>query len=380
MFSFPVHSADSHIIEPPDLWTKRIEPKFRERAPRVVQLEDTDLWIVEDNVTLAVVGIQNQAGLRFDNPELISKNDRYENIPELTPERYIQDLDSDKVVGSVLYSSNAHQAYRSAKQDLLCAIARTYNDWILEFCSSHPKRLKAVAMINIDDPSEGVREMERTAKLGASGFMLPIFPGLNCRYDHPKYEVLWNAAEDLNLPLSFHLGANRAALGSKFGIDLPQHATKDFHPQACVSILIFSGVFARHPKLKLMVVEFGTSWVFHLMNNLDRIYKANRDCQIFQFPDGELPSDYLRRNIYTTFQEDMPGIYLRDAIGVDNMLWGNDYPHAESTFPRSQEFLSKHFQGIPEIEAAKIAGGNAQKLYGFEDISISASQEKLCIK
>lgn len=365
MFPFPIYSADSHIIEPPELWTERIEPKFRERAPRVIQLEDTDLWVVEENVCMAVVGIQNQAGLRFDNPELITKSGRYEEIPRLEPDRYIQDLDRDGVKGAVLYSSNAHQAYRYAEPDLLSALARAYNDWILEFCSAYPNQLKAITLINVDEPMEGVREMERTTKMGAAGFMIPLLPLPECRYDQPQYESIWTAAEDLDLPLSWHVGSNRAVLKREPVINLLAHQTKDINFQAALTTLVFSGVFARHPKLRLVAVEFGTSWALHLMSRMDQVYKRNRDSAVFEFADGELPSDHFRRNIYMTFQEDIPGLRFRNLIGVNNMMWGNDYPHAESTFPRSQEFLAEHFEGVPESDCAKIAGENTQQLYRF---------------
>ena len=365
MFPFPVYSSDSHIIEPPELWTERIEPKFKERAPRVANLEDSDLWVVEDNLCMAVVGIQNQAGLRFDNPEKITKSGRYEEIPLLDPDRYVEDLDKDGVLGAVVYSSNAHQAYRYAQPDLMNAIARAYNDWILEYCNTYPHKLKTVTLINVDEPEEAVQEMQRTAKLGAAGFMLPLLPLPGCRYDQPQYEIIWSVAEDLDLPLSFHVGCNRAVLGREPVIDLLAHQIKDINVQASIATLIFSGVFARHPKLRLVAVEFGTSWAIHLMNRMDGIYKKNRGRGNYDFSDQELPSDRFRQNIYVTFQEDIPGIRFRDVIGVDNMMWGNDYPHAESTFPRSQKFLTEHFLGVDECDCVKIAGENTRKLYRF---------------
>lgn len=365
MFKFPIYSADSHIIEPPQLWVERIEPEFKDRAPRVVNLEDTDLWVVENDICMAVVGIQNQAGLRFESPESITKSGRYDEIPDLNPDRYVQDLDRDGVRGAVIYGSNAQQAYRYAQPDLMSAIARAYNNWILEFCNTHPEQLKAIAIINVDEPSEAVREMERSAKMGAVGFMIPILPMPGCRYDQPQYEVLWSAAEDLNIPLSLHVGCNRAVLGREPVIDLLAHQTKDINVQAAIATFIFSGVLARHPKLRVVAVEFGTSWALHLLNRMDQLYKQNLETGEYQFLDKELPSDRFRQNVSVTFQEDIPGVYFRNLIGVDNMMWGNDYPHAESTFPRSQEFLAKHFADVPESDSAKIGGANTQKMYRF---------------
>jgi len=78
-----------------------------------------------------------------------------------------------------------------------------------------------------------------------------------------------------------------------------------------------------------------------------------------------LPSDYWRRNMFVEFMEDDLGVRMRDLIGVDNMLWGSDFPHAESTWPRSQQFLDRIFDGVPEADRRKITADNAAKLFGF---------------
>jgi hypothetical protein len=80
---------------------------------------------------------------------------------------------------------------------------------------------------------------------------------------------------------------------------------------------------------------------------------------------GLLPSDYWYRNMFVEFMEDDCGIRLRDIIGVDNMLWGNDFPHAESTWPKSREFLDRIFAGTPEEDQRKIVSENAATLFQF---------------
>ena len=78
------------------------------------------------------------------------------------------------------------------------------------------------------------------------------------------------------------------------------------------------------------------------------------------------PSDFFHSNVYLSFQEDDVGIRLRDVIGVDRLMWGSDYPHSESTFPKSQEILDRILEGVPKEERAKIVGSNAAKLYNFD--------------
>jgi len=363
---YPVYSADSHVIEPPDLWTERIDAGFRHWAPRVVRSEETDLWVVGDDVRMAVVGIQAQAGRRYEtgpDRERITKQGFYRDIGTLDPDRYVRDLDVDGVSGALLFPSNAHQAYRCVAGDLLAAIARAYNGWALEFCRAHPDRLKAVAMLDVGDVPAAAAELARAVAAGAPAGLIPVLPAPGRRYDQAGYDRLWRAAVDLDVPLVMHVGGNQAVLGREPTIDLVRHATKDLHVQASLATMVLSGVFARHPGLRVGAVEFGASWAAYLGQQLDRAYAAGRGPRTL--PPGEHPSDHLRRNVFLSFQEDRAAMLWRRVIGVRNLLWGNDYPHAESTFPRSIEILGRDLRGVAPDDARRIVGGNAAETFRF---------------
>jgi len=373
---FPVYSADSHVIEPPDLWSSRIERRFADRAPRVVRSEDTELWVVGDNVRMAVVGIQAQAGRRYEtgpDREKITKRGFYRDFGVFDPDRYVHDLDVDGVAGALLFPSNAHQAYRCVAGDLLAAIARTYNDWVIEFCGAHPDRLKAVAMLDVGDVAAATTELERTVAAGVAGALIPILPLPGRRYDQRAYDRLWRAAEELGVPLLMHVGGNQAVLGREPTIDLVRHATKDLHVQASLATMILSGVFTRHPRLRVGAVEFGASWSVYLMQQLDRVYAG--PVRSRSLPPGEQPSDQFRRNVFLSFQEDRAAMLWRHVIGVPNLLWGNDYPHAESTFPRSIEILRRDLEGVSTKDARRIAGENAVEMFGFPGIAARHGRE-----
>jgi predicted TIM-barrel fold metal-dependent hydrolase len=373
---YPVYSSDSHVIEPPDLWTSRMDGQWRDRAPRVVSLEDTDIWVVDRDVRLAVVGIQDQAGLRFQGPGRISKKSRMDALQHgeagWTPSLYMAGLREDGVAGALLYPSTAVQAYRCIEGPLLAALARTYNDWIIEFCSADPGRLKAAAMISVDDPAEGVAEMYRMAGKGAAALMLPVFPRYPTTYDQPGYEPVWAAAADIGLPVVFHLGTNQRARHGEPPLDLIVHATKDVHIQRSIALLVLCGLFGRYPRLRVGAIEFGASWAGPVMQRLDALHTRHHRLLSYRFPDGEKPSDHFRRGVFLGFQDDRACIPMRDVLGVPNLQWGNDFPHAESTYPRSHEFLAAHFADIPADEAAAISGGNAIGMYGFTaDVAVS---------
>jgi len=135
--------------------------------------------------------------------------------------------------------------------------------------------------------------------------------------------------------------------------------------------LIFSGVFERHPRLTLAIVEFELSWAPNVVISMDYTYRERHGEAIYRFKDGMLPSDFFRRNVVLSFQEDAIGIRLRDVIGVDKMMWGSDYPHSESTFPQSQKILAEILAGVPQDEQAKIAGGNTARVYNFDVASLT---------
>jgi hypothetical protein len=113
------------------------------------------------------------------------------------------------------------------------------------------------------------------------------------------------------------------------------------------------------------VVEFEASWAPYLMEEMDRVYQSGHARGVAKLPAGELPSDHHRRNIFINFQEDAACVRMRHTIGVENLCWGSDYPHAEATFPRSQEILKEQMKDVPPEEAALLVGGNAARLFGF---------------
>ena len=136
--------------------------------------------------------------------------------------------------------------------------------------------------------------------------------------------------------------------------------------------MVFSGVFERHPRLTLAIVEFELSWAPNVLTSMDYTYRERHGEALYRFKDGLVPSDFFRRNVVLSFQEDAIGIRLRDVIGVDNMMWGSDYPHSESTFPQSRQILAEILEGVPADEQAKIAGANTARVYHFDVARLTA--------
>ena len=373
MGNYKLISSDSHIIEPADLWKERIEPKYRDRAPYVVREENTDQWYVDGNLKFGFVGVTTQAGLRFETPEQISQEGRLEDILPggLDPHEHVKDMDLDGISAGVLYPTQALNTFMVLPDsELLSAICTGYNDWVADFCKPYPDRLKAIGMLNVDDVDDGVKELQRVAKIGLAGVLITIRP-MEKRYDHPDYEPLWAAAQDLDMVLSLHTGSVRWRKGVMTATlashgDAIEMVQKDYNPRTSLCAMILSGVFERYPKLKIGVVEFELAWAPFFLRTMDNVYQERvAGLKGYRFKGSARPSDFFKSNVFVSFQEDDLGVQLRSVIGVDNLLWGSDYPHAESTFPRSREIVDRILEGVPAEEAAKIAGGNAARVYNF---------------
>jgi predicted TIM-barrel fold metal-dependent hydrolase len=366
-------SSDTHIIEPPDLWTSRLDRSWRHEAPHVVEdaASGSQWWVVAEQRTLSFAG-GAQTGDRFDKPIELRTG---ASFSEVRPGGYdahanLLDNETDGVWGSVLYPTEGLMLYTQAHHTLLSACCRVYNDWLAEFCAASPERLKGVAMLNTDDVGEAVAELRRARGLGLSGGLIPTAATPEQPYDSPAFEPLWRAAAELDMPLSLHLGANRAGAT---GVDRDLSRIRPSYFAVCehwvkvsVADMIFGGVFDRHPTLRVGVIEHELGWIPFFLERMDYTYtQRHGNARYTRFASAERPSDFFRRNVFCSFQDDELGIRERAAIGIDSICWGSDYPHTESTFPRSQQIMGTRLTDVPAHEQRKILWENVARLYGF---------------
>ena len=291
MAGYKIISSDSHIIEPPDLWTARVEGRFKEKAPRVVSEENGDWWYIDGHRTNSFQS-GAFAGVRFENPEDLRMSAKWENVRPggfMIDDR-IKDLNADGVDGEVIYPTEGLLAYNTGDPELLTVICATYNEAMSEFCSPAPDRLKGIAMINVDDVESAVKEMQRSRQMGLVGAMITVYPTEDKSYDRPEYEPFWEAAEELGMPLSLHVATGRPGPGQEFqdptNVRPAFFATADYWVRVSLAHMIFSGVFERHPALKVISVEHEVAWAPFFIELLDYTYtqRAHRG------PDGAVSS------------------------------------------------------------------------------------------
>ena len=273
----------------------------------------------------------------------------------------------------MIYPQAVFKIFASPDPDYQITLARLYNDWHYEVFGPRQDVFAVTAEIPMLDIGEAIAESRRVAKMGYKSLSVPcVMP--TRPYNHPDYDPFWTAAEDLGIPLAFHVFTTGPS-----GAPIDQNGT-DRHPQgvgeshlgsvlgmaAAMSptiMLIMANILGRHPNLRFVLVESGVGWLAWVLETLDELHHKRHMWEVPKLED--LPSNYFKGHGFATFGEDRAGMLTREIIGVDCLMWGSDYPHDEGTFPHSQEVIDRVFEGIPEDEKRKIVRDNAAKLYGF---------------
>jgi len=214
-------------------------------------------------------------------------------------------------------------------------------------------------------------EMKRIAKAGLRGFHIDPFPderGGKPLWD-AAYEPFWSLVAETGLPMSFHIvGPRKLNVTETFmnptpGIKETFIAIAPISICETVSTLIFTGILARHPSLRFVLVECGIGWIPYFLERMDQTFNKHRFWTKSILT--EKPSAYWYRQGYATFIQDLAGVAERHRAGLKNIMWSTDYPHSDSTWPKSQEAIVEHFRDVPANERAMVTGGNASALYGL---------------
>ena len=371
-------SSDSHIIEPPDLWTSRIERRFRDRAPRVVRIDGSDWWVFDGARIGSVSGRRKRSGSLALSPQTLASrgavltHSTFDDVDPAayTPSLYLEANRIDGVVGAVIRPTQGITNYCIAEPEIFGAICRAYNDWIADFCSEDRAALKGIAMLNNYDPDDAVREIERARGLGLVGGMIACYPGADLNYGHPCYEKLWEAAAASNFPLSLHVLTNH---NGPYGVNFTKvnyslRVNADYWVRMSLADMIFAGVFERHPGLVVESSEHEGGWVPYFLWQMDWTWSQRIRKRMQASATPEAPSHYFRRNVYVSIIYDRLAVEARRQIGVDRLMWGSDFPHEQSTQPNSMAFLAGLLADVPSAEAQAIVFENAASLFGFDSL------------
>ena len=360
--TYRIISADTHVNEPPTLWTERTPRKLHDRVPRIERFEQGDAWVLEGSSDPITFGMNACAGLA---PEEMKAWCRFEDIRRggYDPKARIEEQDRDGVDAEVLYPTpRLAQSICSYRDDELhVACVRAYNDWLSEYVEHAPERFAGLAMLPNSSAKAAVAEFDRVhGRPGMRGFVMGCFP--NGTLD-PKDEddAVWERFAATGTTLSIHVSLNREA-PSGHKIALPGYGRFFDAPNRIVQ-MIFAGVFDRFPKLRCVFAEVDCGWVPYFEEQIDNNYK--RLDPVRKFGLSALPSEYVARHVSFAFITDRFAIEQRDRIGVERMMWSTDYPHISADWPESRASIDRAFAGVDAKSREAMLCGNAQRIYGF---------------
>jgi len=306
-------------------------------------------------------------------------------------DRRLQELEADGIVAEVLYPNTIPPFFPSssliatpptqADFEHRWAGLRAHNRWLADFCGLAPTRRAGIAQILLNDVDAALREIRWAKAAGLrGGIMLPGVPpdaDLAPLFSD-VYDPIWAVCDELDVPINHH-GGNASPMGLSVGgvsgaVFLIEQG---WYSHRALWQLIFSGVFERHPQLKFVLTEQGgCSWLPGVLDFLDFYYQRFTESK--ETVEGRFggpaaaslsltPREYWRRNCYlgASFMRRIESP-LRDQIGVEQIMWGADYPHSETTYPYTREALRWTFADVPAEEMRLMLGANAARVYGFD--------------
>ncbi|MGE3833434.1 MAG: amidohydrolase family protein [Acidimicrobiia bacterium] len=285
------------------------------------------------------------------------------------PYERLKDMDIDKVDAEVLYLNFGDVDVFYDLSDEACSAGfEAFTSAALDVAAPDPNRLLPVYPMLLHDIDLAIKEVHRIANQGGRAVMVPAYPtDFNLAPYHDEiYDPLWSALEDLEMPVSQHVNLKKSGREISDWDPTPTKAIMQSLPPIFMAELlgswVLTGIFDKHPKLNVVLVEAGIGWIPYYLMRLDKMKdRHNWAARGFELP--KLPSEYWHSNMAATFEEDSVGMKLLEELGEDNVMWATDYPHPDCTWPVSQDVLVEQFGGLPEATKRKITHGNAARLY-----------------
>lgn len=372
MSRYLIISADCHAGLPNEQYREWLDPGYRDAFDEYLKKR-------EEMLQLARRGLLN---------EEFAEQWQHEHEEGLRggwdADRRDKELDADGVAGEVIFpDADAVTAGASAPfgaglamstevpGELLMAGAQAHNRWLAELCNASPDRRAGVAIVPIlHDPEAAAEEIRRARESGLrGGILIPSMWEEFAPYHDRRYDPVWAACQDLDMPVHVHSGAaDRKQYGEHVGIYVAEVRWWSMRP---LWFLLWSGVFERFPRLKFAVTECGAFWANDLLWSMDNAYdREHASKKLGPALEANMtmrPSEYFDRNCWigasNTRRRELARRY---EIGVGNIMWGNDFPHPEGTWPHTREWLRDAFWDIPVEETRAMLGGNAADVYNFD--------------
>ena len=363
-------SADSHVVEPMDMWEKALGHKYGDRTPRVIH----EYRGVKGDYFYHGAKDEDIFPIRTEEAE---KEAEERGLKEcgFDPAVRVRFMKEANITAEVLNTTLTLPLFRNPDFELVQACAQVFNDFLAEFVSYDPKRLIGTSVIPMDDVDWAVKELERTTKGGLTTAMI------NCQAPEGRppfrdsvYDPFWAAAQEADVPLTLHFRTGRKGIINQAVVHSLTAEEMGEGPGMFVDIFneiqvvlandfIFGRILDRFPRLKVICSEFEMAWVPSFMARLD---------QMMQFGPGLfLPklemdaSEYVRRRIFHGLIDDPYGQFTIPLIGADQVLWGSDFPHVRSITFEADETVGKLLESLSFEDQEKVVGTNAARVFNL---------------
>jgi predicted TIM-barrel fold metal-dependent hydrolase len=371
-------SADDHMIEPPGLWSERVPAAYRDRCPRIVEVEGRQAWLYEDELTYIPMGsCRPLPGFSEAGYPPAPGTARFDEIRPgcYDPAERLADMDLDGVWGQLTFPNFArfagHRFYRNVSDlgaGLVCL--RTYNDYLLdEWCATDPQRLYGVAILPLYDIELAVAEAERVLANGARAIAFsenPTVLGLPSIHTR-HWDPLWAVVSEARAPICMHIGSSSRLV-----------TTSDDAPPTVLVTLngvnammagadwLMAGVLERFPGLRLILSEGGAGWIPYLLERAEKAFhdaRLDRDLSIGQGGKGtRAPAELFADHMFVCLVDEHFALRSLGDVPVDNLVWEGDYPHGDGRWPHNRAYLEEVLSDVPDTEAVKIAETNLRRL------------------
>jgi predicted TIM-barrel fold metal-dependent hydrolase len=356
-----VFSADSHIMEPADIFLEGLPASLKDHAIHARKEGEYLITGTKDKIIYRLRVGQHREKALGDNER--------KGIREI-PGR-LEDMELEGIDAEICFPSLGLWLYALDNPDAEAASARLYNDWNNEFLGSNPTRFVRCGMLPVLDFSNTLAELKYLASKGFTAAMLPaVTPSNLPKYNDEKWDAVFNLAGELGIVFVMHTGTGLETVVIERG---PGGGIINYSNQmmdACNSVmyLVAGGVLDRNPKSKVAFIESGASWLVALAERMDEVCEAHAN---FVHPKlSRKPSQIIDDQVWASFQHDRGCIAAAAAglPGAKNVMWGSDYPHAEGTFPISRPIQEQLFEGlnVPEGVRSEILGLNGARLFRIE--------------
>lgn len=384
-------SADSHVSDFPHFWNKGLDAIFGARAPHLSKDGGTSAhglsksglfgdWVVAEGVPPMPTGAGNVGGYpRNERPQRLENFDVTRDPPPgaCDPHARVKAMDVDGLACEYIIPTYGLRLNTLRDAELQRACVTASNSWLADFCKAESKRLFGAMALSIHDPALGVKEMHRCIDLGLKGAMVPAIPPPELTYASSHYETFWAAAAEAGIPVTLHAlpppetaaasQRRRPTITESRVVNLIEdhhlaNILYDHAIQISLTQLILSGVLERHPKLQIVISEWGTAWIPNFLAKIDGSYSGRPE----GLPLKMLPSEYFRRQVWSTFDRslDLPAESVE--LLQDRLMFASDYPHIESSWPDSRSNFQRDCGSSPEAIRKKLSHENFASLYKIE--------------